>query len=302
MPGPASASFGPQKSVHGEVALITGGGSGIGRLLALRMAKSGAKVALLDINEAGAKSVAGEIQASGGEAVAVKCDVTKHEAVREAVAEARAALGEITILVNNAGVVSGKPLLETSDRAIELTFAVNVIAHYWTLKECLPSMIARNHGHVVTLASAAGWCGVPRQCDYAASKWAANGLAESLRMELRRDGVTGVKTTCVCPYFIDTGMFDGVRGSWMPLLPILKPDYVVDRMMTAIRRDTAVLNLPMIVNLTPLMRSVMPTWMFDWTAEFLGITNSMDDFAGKRSIGKPAAASAASAAAASGSA
>ncbi|KAA0178117.1 hypothetical protein FNF27_00665 [Cafeteria roenbergensis] len=276
-----------EKSVEGEVCLITGAGSGIGRMLAKSMAAGGAKVALLDINEAAAKEAAAEIAASGGHAFAARCDVTSHEDVAVAVAAAREALGsDITILVNNAGVVSGKPLLETSDRAIKRTFDVNVIAHYWTLKECLPSMVRNNHGHVVTVASAAGWVGIPRQCDYSASKWAANGLAEALRMELRHMGATGVSTTCVCPFYIDTGMFEGVRGSWLPTLPILKPDYVVASMMTAIRRRTPVLNMPAMVNLTPLMRAGLPVAAFDWCCDFLGITKSMDDFAG-RSIDAP---------------
>jgi all-trans-retinol dehydrogenase (NAD+) len=176
---------------------------------------------------------------------------------------------------------------------------VNVISHYWLLKECLPSMITHNHGHVVTVASAAGWVGIPGQTDYSASKWAATGLAEALRLELKHMGATGVKTTCVCPYFIDTGMFDGVAASWLPILPILKPDNVVEQMMTAIRRDTPVLNMPwFVISMTPLLRSLLPVDAFDWVVEFIGVANSMDTFAG-RSIDVPAAASAAHAAASS---
>lgn len=252
------------------------------------MAKAGAKVALLDIQEEAVKAVAGEVQASGGEAVAVVCDVTSREAVATAVDAARKGLGgDITILVNNAGVVSGKPLLEISERAVQRTFAVNVIAHFWLLKECLPSMIAHNHGHIVTVASGAGWVGIPGQTDYSASKWAATGLAESLRLELKHMGATGVKTTCVNPYFINTGMFEGVTPSWLPILPILEPEDVVDQMMTAVRRDTPVLNLPwLMLSLTPLMRSLLPVSAFDWVVEFSGVAHSMDTFAG-RSIDKP---------------
>lgn len=80
-----------------------------------------------------------------------------------------------------------------------------------TLKAFLPGMVKRNHGHVVTIASGAGLFGVNRLLDYSASKFAAVGIDESLRIELTVEGKTGVKTTCVCPFYISTGMFEGVQ-------------------------------------------------------------------------------------------
>jgi all-trans-retinol dehydrogenase (NAD+) len=279
----------PQKSVEGEICLITGAGSGLGRLLALKMAEGGAKVAMLDINETGVKAAAGEVQASGGEAFARRCDVTDVEDVRAAIAESREALGgDITILVNNAGVVAGKTILKESESGIRRTMNVNVMAHFWTIRECLPSMLARNHGHVVTIASASGYCGVAGMCDYAASKWAAIGLDESLRLELRREGYTGVHTTCICPSFIDTGMFEGVKGSL--LMPLLRPMDVVNATMTAVKRNTPVVNMPLIVHTGPMLRTLLPVWLFDITLDWMGISHAMNDFRG-RSI-EPAAASA----------
>ncbi len=94
---------------------------------------------------------------------------------------------------------------------IEKTFQVNTMAHLWLGKAFLPSMIEKNHGHVVTIASMAGKFGMAGLCDYCASKFAAVGFDESLRNELVHMGKDNVHTTVVCPYFINTGMFDGVQ-------------------------------------------------------------------------------------------
>src|ERR1051326_8480155 len=121
-------------------------------------------------------------------------------------------------------------------RSIERTFAVNTLALFWTTRAFLPAMLERDRGHVVTIASAAGLVGTSRLVDYCASKHAAVGFDESLRLELRRLG-SPVKTTVVCPFYISGGMFAGVRPRFPLLLPILTPEYAVDRIVDAIRRD-----------------------------------------------------------------
>lgn len=97
---------------------------------------------------------------------------------------------------------------------------INTTAHHWTVRETLPDMLANNHGHIVTIASIAGWVGVRGLADYCASKFGAVGFDESLRFELRAKK-SKVKTTCICPYFINTGMFDGAKSRFPLLLPIL---------------------------------------------------------------------------------
>ncbi len=177
--------------------------------------------------------------------------------------------------------MAGKPLLENSEGAIAKTFEVNTVAHFWTVRAFLPGMIQRNHGHVVTIASASGMVGVAGLADYAASKWGAFGFDESLRVELKRKGINGVKTTVVNPSYIDTGMFDGVKIRFPLLMPLLKPNYVADRIVQAIRRNQEVLCMPFLVNLIPLMRGAMPTWLFDEMSNFLGVNSSMDHFTGR---------------------
>ena len=183
------------------------------------------------------------------------------------------------ILVNNAGVVSGSPLLELPDEHIERTFRVNTLALFWTTKAFLPAMIARGSGHIVTVASAAGLIGSPRETDYAASKFAAVGFNEALRLELKRSA-PGVKTTVVRPFYIDTGMFEGVKTRFPLLLPILKESAVTERILRAVQHDTARVDMPWMVRTLPLMR-LLPVWAFDGLADFFGITAAMDEFTGR---------------------
>ena len=138
------------------------------------------------------------------------------------------------MLINNAGIVSGKSTLELSDAMIERTMHVNTISHLHTVREFLPDMIAAKKGHIVSIASMAGLAGIPGLPDYCASKWGAIAIDESLRLELKKAGHWSyIKTTCICPYFINTGMFDGAKSAF-PMY-ILDPTEVVTRIVNAVR-------------------------------------------------------------------
>ncbi|MCB9729402.1 MAG: SDR family oxidoreductase [Deltaproteobacteria bacterium] len=264
----------------GSIALITGGASGIGRLMGLELARRGARVVVWDLDAAALDAVVSELDGATGRASAgMVCDISDRHAVYAAAERVRAEVGPVDIVVNNAGVVSGRPFQELSDEAIERTFQVNTLALFWTAKAFLPGMVERGRGHIVTIASASGLVGVPRLVDYAASKHAAVGFDESLRMELR-ETAPGVKTTVVCPYYIDTGMFAGVRTRFPALLPILEPGPTARRIIDAIEADEERLILPPSVRLLPVFRA-LPTALFDRGAEWLGVTASMDAFHGR---------------------
>ena len=267
--------------ISGENILITGGASGIGRLVALEMARLGGNVIIWDIPRRNLDKVLEEIGAAAERpAHGYLCDVTQRTKVYETAERVKADHGPVDILINNAGTVSGKTLLEIPDREIEATMAVNCLALFWTTKAFLPAMMERNHGHLVTIASAAGVIGVAKLADYSASKWAAVGFDESLRVELKRTA-PGVKTTLVCPYFTDTGMFEGVKTRFSFLLPILKENYVAGRIVKAVRRNRRRLMMPRLVYTVPVLRA-LPTFLFDAVATLLGINVSMDEFTGRR--------------------
>lgn len=261
--------------LQNQTVLITGGGSGIGRLLALGAAQRGARVVLWDLSATAAEDVRDEIVGAGGEAEAFAVDVSDRDAVKATTLET----GPVDVLVNNAGVVTGKKLLDASDEAIERTMRVNTLALFWVTRAFLGDMIDNKRGTVVTISSAGGLVGVAKQTDYSASKFAAFGFAESLRVELAKDG-TGVNSLVVCPYFISTGMFEGVQTKYPRLLPILKPDYVAEKTLTAIERGRHQLIMPRFVRALAPAR-MLPVALFDKLTTQLGVNNTMDHFVGR---------------------
>ncbi|HBZ54527.1 MAG TPA: short-chain dehydrogenase, partial [Syntrophobacteraceae bacterium] len=159
------------------------------------------------------------------------------------------------------------------------TMDVNITAHFWTVRAFLPGMIQANRGHIVTIASAGGIVGASRMVDYCASKFAAFGFDEALRMEIRKNRWR-IKTTVVCPYYINTGMFAGVRTRFPWLLPILEEELVAGRIMHAIQFNKKRLLMPLIVYSVWLLR-LLPVVVFDWITTLLGINACMDEFRGR---------------------
>lgn len=262
----------------GTTVVITGGGSGIGRLVALGAARKGAHVVIWDRDEAGARRVASEADAAGGRGTAIVVDLTDADAIELAAAETLM-LGPVDVLINNAGVVSGKPLTELTAAQIELTMRVNAIAPMLVTRAFLPAMRDAGRGRIVTVASAAGFIGVARQTDYAASKFAAVGFMESLRAELRKER-SPITTLTVAPFYIDTGMFAGVASKVPALLPILSQARVTAEILAAIESRRALLAMPPLVRVVPALKA-LPTALGDWLADALGVNEGMDGFTGR---------------------
>ena len=260
--------------------LITGAASGIGHLLALRIAARGGRLILWDVDAAHLAAVAAEIVATGGQASVVACNLAERESIEAAAARTLQEQGAIDVLINNAGIVDGKPLLQATDEEVERTFAVNTLAHFRTVRAFLPGMLAQGAGHIVTIASASGIAAVPRLADYSASKAAAIAFDESLRLELKHDGAP-VRTTVVCPFYISTGMFEGVRTRFPLLLPIMRPEAVAERIVRAIERNESRVVLPWFVRCAFPLRLLPVAW-FDALMGFFGITKSMDEFTGRK--------------------
>ena len=260
--------------------LITGGASGIGRLLALRMAAAGARIAISDIDATGMERVREEAAAQGWSILCFPVDLSSREQIQAMALKVNEEIGGVDILINNAGIVSGQPFLAASDGQIEQSLAVNFIAHIWTIRAFLPGMIERGSGHLVTIASAASIIGVSRLSDYSAAKFACFGLDESLRNEFRKQKQQ-IRTTVVCPYFISTGMFAGVKTRFSFLLPILDPERSAQRIFQAVARRRPRLLMPPLVYAVWFLR-LFPVRLFDFVADFLGIHRAMDDFQGRQ--------------------
>lgn len=259
--------------------LITGAASGIGRLMAERVARFNGRLVLLDINQSRLNAFCKELADNGYTAYGYTCNLADKQDIQRCTQTILSRHGNIDVLINNAGVVAGKPLLENTDAEIELTFNVNVLAIFYLIRAFLPGMIAQQNGHIVNISSAAALCGASRLVAYSASKSALAGLDESLRFEFRRLGYP-INTTVVFPYYMSTGMFSGVKSRFPWLLPILDPDKVAQRIIKAILKNQPRVVMPWFAY-TAILSKVLPIAAFDALAEFFGINRSMDEFKGR---------------------
>lgn len=263
--------------ISGRTALITGGASGIGLLMGEILLQKGLdRLIVWDVNDANIAAAADRL---GPKAEFHLIDVTDTAAVLESADQIAKAGPPVDILINNAGIVVGRPFAEHSQSEIDRTMAVNTTALMHLTRALLPGMMSRGLGHVVNIASAASMVSNPGMSVYCASKWAVVGWSDSLRLEMEAAN-TGVRVTTVIPYYIDTGMFDGVRS---PVIRILKPVPTANRIIHAIERDRIFLRMPTIINLLPLVRGVLPTRLFDIVVgRFFGIYKSMANFTGRK--------------------
>lgn len=244
-----------RKSVTGEIVLITGAGHGIGRLTAYEFAKHKSKLVLWDINKHGIEDTAAECRRLGAKAHAFVVDCSNREDIYNSAKKVKEEIGDVSILVNNAGVVYTSDLFATQDPQIEKTFEVNVLAHFWTAKAFLPAMMKNNHGHIVTVASAAGHTGVPFLLAYCSSKFAAVGFHNALTEELAALERSGVKTTCLCPNFINTGF---IKNPHTALGPTLEPEEVVDRLMNGILTEQKMIFIPSSISFLIVAEKILP--------------------------------------------
>lgn len=261
------------------LSLVTGGASGIGRALVLRFAAAGGRVVVLDVDVNGLDTLTAEASELAGEVLTYRCDLSDRAAIAATAAEVIEQVGDVELIVHNAGIVAGAPLNELTDEQIERTFAINTLALFFVTRPFLPAMIRNNRGHIVTIASAGGLAGTAKLTDYCASKFAAVGFDDALRAEfnfLKYD----IATTVVCPFYINTGMFDGVSTRFSWLIPILKPDYAVERIAQAIAKRRQRLIMPRFVYTTWLVR-LLPVSLGDRLMTFFGVTQSMERFKGR---------------------
>ncbi|WP_063128880.1 SDR family NAD(P)-dependent oxidoreductase [Nocardia fusca] len=271
-------------TVAGKKVLITGAAMGLGKLFAARAVREGAAaVVLWDINDTALRETAAELTAAGGTVHTYTVDVSDSGAVATAAAAVRVDAGDIDVLVNNAGIVRGNTYFwETKDRSdIDKTMAINSLAPMYVTLEFLPAMVAgTTEARVLTIASSAGLVHNPRMSVYAASKWAALGWSDSVRIELEQSGHDHVRVTTVCPTYIDTGMFEGAKGFWFT--PILNQHKVVDTSWTAMKKGTPLVILPWTSRLNKALSGVLPLKLRDLFLNTVGVYHSMDEFTGRK--------------------
>ncbi|HEX2033842.1 MAG TPA: glucose 1-dehydrogenase [Chloroflexota bacterium] len=192
--------------LNGKVAIVTGGAQGIGRAIALQLARDGAAVAVGDLRKEGADAVAAEIVAAGGQGAAYAVDVSAEAGPAELVAQTVARFGHLDVMVANAGIMQVKPLLELTAGDWDAMFAVNVRGVFLSFQAAARQMIAQGQGgRLLATASIAAKMGSPFQCHYQASKAAVVGMVRSVAWELGSHGIT---VNCYCPGVVDTAMWE----------------------------------------------------------------------------------------------
>ncbi len=264
--------------------LITGGASGIGKIIGRMALEKGASCLIIwDINPQNISATADEL-GKVGKVRGYIVDVSKNELVKEGYDKVVKECGEVDILINCAGIVTGNRTFDkmSTDEMVR-TIGINTLAPMFVARAMLPGMISRNRGHICNIASAGGMLSNPKMSVYAASKWGAIGWSDSVRIELK-DMKSNVHITTVAPYYINTGMFDGVRSR---IIPILKPEYAAKRIIRAIEKNISFCGIPFGFHFIRFWQAILPVRVFDWFfGEVFGIYHAMDDFTGRKPIAK----------------
>lgn len=263
------------KELRNEIVLVTGGGNGIGRRLAIKLSVLGCRVVVWDVKEKDGKETVKLIKERGREGHYYFCDITNRKEVYSTAVKVKNEIGSVSIVINNAGIVTGESLLKCPDDSIERTFQVNSIAHFWVCKSFLPDMISKNHGHIVTIASLAGYFPLCDLTDYCSSKGAAISFHETLYAELMRDKCFGIKTTLVCPHHVNTSLLPGFKIS---ALPSLETEYVAEKIISSIRSNEEVVFIPGYFKVLFALKSIFPFCVTMKAFEMLNAFNAMENF------------------------
>ena len=274
-------------NVAGSRILITGAAMGLGRLYAERAVAEGAETVILwDINKEALAETTKALRVHADnrqEIVPMLVDIGERTAIEKASANVIANHGGVDVIINNAGVVRGTYFWEhENERDTEFIMKINALAPMFITHEFLTGMMeGKRPSRIVNIASAAGTLSNPKMSVYASSKWALIGWSDSVRLELKQQHIDNVKVTTVCPSYIATGMFEGVKGPLMT--PIMQPDYVVNKVWKAMLAGKPMLMLPWTVHLSKVLKGILPQRWFDAIADnIFGVYNTMDKFTGRK--------------------
>jgi short-subunit dehydrogenase len=255
------------KTIRGKRALVTGAAAGIGRAIALALAREGADLCLVDINEEGLLDVAKEIGQLGCRTLAIPCDVSQPAQIEAATETLLDTWGGLEILVNNAGVLLYGPTHRMSEDQWERMMAINLLAPIHFIRLLMPTLLGQPESHLVTVSSIYGLYATRKTAAYHAAKFGLVGLTESLRAEYSRQGI-GVTT--VCPGFVQSNLFDSGETSHkkveMPQPPAwccTTAERVATKTIRGIRRNQRLVLVGSVAYGAYYLKSLAP-WLLDW--------------------------------------
>lgn len=237
--------------------MITGASSGIGRGLALELARCGASVGLVARRADAIDEAVREIEAAGGKALALPADVQSEDSVRAAADKLRMDFGPIDVLIANAGIGPSRDAANFNAAEVADVMSVNVVGAANSVAAVLPEMLARASGQLVVISSLSAYRGLPKSAAYCASKAAVSAFFESLRLDLEPRGIA---VTIIHPGFIKTALTSG-RAAKLPYL--MELDDAVGKMVRAIEKRRKRYSFPWQLATIVRVGMVMPIWMYD---------------------------------------
>jgi NAD(P)-dependent dehydrogenase (short-subunit alcohol dehydrogenase family) len=223
---PAIAGQEGHMELAGQVAIVTGGGRGIGRAIALELAGMGADIAVAELDRGNADKTAAAIKDLGRRAIVTVTDVTRRADLTTMVDRTRAELGRIDILVNNAGIYRAASNLDVTEEHWDAIMNINAKAVFFATQAVLPTMIAAKRGNIISLASMAGKIGSKTNLPYNASKAAVISMTKSIALAHAADGI---RANCVCPGFVETDMWNKVAREQGALLDMTPEEFTRQR-------------------------------------------------------------------------
>ena len=260
------------KSVSGKVVFITGGANGIGRCLAIGLAKLGARVVIADIDKVKAEELVNQLLEDKYEAMTVHCDVSNVESIKQAAAKTRTHFGNPDILINSAVLGARKKIVDLSVEEWDKVIRIGLMSYFYTIKEFLPDMLRKDEGHIVNIASLASHTTFPGASYYCVNKAGNASLTEALRRELQKMK-SNVKTSLIQPGFTGTNFITGLNVNET----IMKPEFVADEIIKSILYDEEDVFIPRSKCFLVSIKYFVSTKTYDAISELSGAYSYLDN-------------------------
>ena len=264
--------------IAGSLVVITGAGHGLGKAIAASFVSAGAHVVITDRDADRVAATVDELRHASPDVCGYSLDVTIPAQIAQLREQLLREHGPVDILINNAGVAFGGRFEQVPLERHELTMSVNLVGTLAMTHAFLPDLIARSAAHIVNIASAAALLALPHGVSYAASKWGVLGFSDSLREELRLSGHRHVGVTTMCPSFITTGLFAGVKParftSW------LTPETVAAAVVRAVEKDRSFVMLPRSAAMLYSICRCLPRSWYGAICRWLGVSTTMVNWRG----------------------
>lgn len=270
----------------GKKVIVTGGAMGIGLATCRRLVREGCDITIWDLSQTEIEKAENELTKMGGNVFPHVCDVSDKNRVLQLADQAKTDMGQVDILINNAGYVRHGMFWERPVEDAIKQIDVNVNALFYAIHALLPDMLERNSGHIVNVSSGVAIASAPGLAAYTTSKWAVWGMTDVMRLEAMATGKDGVKFTSVHPGNIATGMFEGFKVNAIGRLiapPVKDHDVIAKGIVEAgLKKNRHLVVRPRSIYLGMILRGLLPDSIIGKIALGLGIGNCIDEFKGRK--------------------